>query len=190
MRMTIIQIWLLFLSALTLLGQGIVLWDESVNGPISNTSGMPTGLSFLQLGTNDLYATVERTPYAGGWIVTNDFFVITVPAGLEVNKIDLSSDGPVWAWIGSDDYSQEYGSADSASAGNLLLQWGISSLTTGTYGIYISNDEPQPMPSSINYRLSFIVQTVPEPSALSLLLAGAGCVVGWRWRKKLPFTSQ
>jgi hypothetical protein len=63
---------------------------------------------------------------------------------------------------------------------------GIVNIGPNIYGMYVENHDPQVFPSIANYRLDFFVQTVPEPSTVSLLLVGAGFVGFWSRRKYLP----
>src|SRR5437867_928488 len=81
-------------------GQGTLLWDESVNGPLSNSPDSPTSLSPLQPGTNTLVASVQATPNGAGWGVDDDIFTFSVPSGWQVTSIQLTKDRVVWAWIG------------------------------------------------------------------------------------------
>jgi hypothetical protein len=164
------------------MGQGTVLWDESVNGPLSNDYTQPTYLGALQAGTNSVIGSAEAVPSGMGWTVYDDSFTFAVPAGFQVNAVQLMVDRRVWAWIGNPGFSSQYGFVDHPSNGDLLPQWGLAPLAPGTYGMYISDHDLQPVPTAAHYRLDFVSQSIPEPGALGLCLAGAACagVYGWR----------
>ena len=53
-------LFLFALAATSALGQGTILWEESVNGPISNEFGEPTFFGALQDGTNSLMGSVSN----------------------------------------------------------------------------------------------------------------------------------
>jgi len=162
--------------AVPLFGQGTILWDESVNGPLSNFSGSPNSLGELQVGNNYLFAGVERVPFEFGWIVTNDFFTFSIPNGFEVSSVQLTVNRPVVAWIGNETFSTPLGLLVDPLNGELLGQWNLGSLSPGLYGMYLSNDDAQSFPTTADYSFNFFLQPIPEPSALSLLLVGAGIV--------------
>lgn len=186
----ILTILSLMIEAVTV-AQGIVLWDESVNGPFSFDYKNPTSLGNLSPGTNSLAGKTEIEPTGNSFFVHEDYFTFAIPANLTVKSVVLQIDTPnVWAWIGDASYSTELAFAPNPSSGDLMPQWGIASLMPGIYGMYMANQNEQPFTSIANYRLDFVVQAIPEPGTFSLLLAGAACVVTWRWRKKLPLTSR
>jgi uncharacterized repeat protein (TIGR01451 family) len=60
-----------------------VLWDESVNGNLSNNQGTPTPLS-AALGTNSVIGTV------GGADGTQDWLTLHVPAGMRLDSLVLA----------------------------------------------------------------------------------------------------
>jgi len=169
-------IGLSFLIPTVAFGQGTILWDESVNGPLSNNPGSPSLLGGLGPGSSFLYAASERIPFEFGWYVTNDFFTFSVPIGLQVTSIQLETDRPIWTWIGDESFSAQLGFVIDPSNGQLLPQWGFASLSAGTYGMYLSNDDLQSSLTTANYRLNVFVEVVPEPSAFSFFLFGAGLV--------------
>jgi hypothetical protein len=164
-------------------GQGTILWDESVNGPLSNDGGNPTSLQPLAFGTNSVIGSVQLTPVGAGWGRDDDVFTFTVPTGMQVSLLAANVDRSTAAWIGTPSFLTEYGFAITSSNGDLLPLWGLSSLSLGTYGMYLSDNDFQSFPTTVNYRLDFFVQAVPEPRALSLALAGLGLIGIARWKR-------
>ena len=174
---------LILLSATAAFGQGTILWNEAINGPLANLAGSATPLGSFQVGTNTVIGSAEVIPTGGGWLGNNDYFTFSVPASLQVSQVNFSVDTLSWAWIGDGAYSAQYGFAIHPSNGDLLPQWVISVLSPGTYGMYISDDNLQTFPTAANYRLDFFVQAIPEPGTFWLVVAGAGLVGLRGWRK-------
>ena len=167
------------------LGQGTILWDEAVNGPLSNDAQFPTSLQPLTLGTNSLMGAVELTPHGANWGHDEDVFIITVPADMRVGMIGASADRSTSAWIGNPSFLTEYGFAIISSGGNLLPLWELTSLAPGTYGMVLVDSDFQPYPTAANYRLDFVVEAIPEPASVCLLLGGLGWLgIGIRARSK------
>jgi len=183
-----LSLWILtcgiFISQ-TVFGQGTILWDESVNGPLSESGSKPTQLGLLNLGTNTILAATEIEPIGGGnWLVHGDVFSFTVPGNSSLSGIFLTVDKPnVSSWIGDPTFSTQIGYAANSLNGELILQWQFSGIGPGTYGMYMENHDQESFTSIANFRLDFFLQPVPEPGAFSLLFIGAG-LVGLRcWRK-------
>lgn len=161
----------------TALGQGTVLWDESVNGLLSQNYHFPTQLVPVEAGTNSVFATTSVEPVGGNWSVHPDFFILKVPSNLSVKEVTLQIDkSNVWAWLGDATFSTQMAFTGNSSSGDLFSQWQLAALLPGDYGVYLSNNDLQPFTSIAHYRLDFVVQTVPEPGAWTLLLLGAA---GW-----------
>jgi hypothetical protein len=172
------------LATISALGQGTILWDESVNGPFSFDYHNPTQLGTLSFGSNTVSGATEIEPTGPGYFVHEDYFIFTVPNNSSLSAIYIGINKPnVWTWIGDQTFSTDLGFVGNPSNGELLSQWTISSLGSGVYGMYMANHDAQPFTSIANYRLDFFVEAVPEPSTLSLLLAGAGFVGFHSWRK-------
>jgi len=164
--------------------QGTILWNESVNGPFSESSSTPTILGQLQFGTNSIIGTTEVEPTGPSWSAHPDFFAFSVPSNLAVSAVYLQVNKQnVWAWVGDPAFLNELGFVVNPSSGELLSQWSLNAVGQGTYGMYMSNHDLQPVTSVANYRLDFWV--VPEPSALQLSLMGAGGLVGLRFWGRL-----
>ena len=167
-------------------GQGTVLWNESVNGPLSNSSGTPTSLTPLQVGTNSIFGTTEVVPSGSSWLLYPDFFTLQVPNNLSVTGVWISVDNPQTAvWIGHTSFTSQLAFVGNAANGSLLSQWGLGSIGAGTYGMQMESHNFQNNPSATDYRLDFVTQTIPEPGAGSLLLVGAGIVGFLRWKKSI-----
>ena len=174
---------LLHLSVCTY-AQGTFLWDESVDGPFSSSFESPTSLGSLPAGTVSIRGMTEIEPTGPSWSVHPDYFSFTIPEGFVLSGARLEIDKQnVWTWIGEPSYLNELAFAANPSTGELFPQWGISSVSSGPYGMYLSNHDLQPVPSIANYRLDFFVQAVPEPGTISLGLLGLGLLV-FRFRKR------
>src|SRR5215471_20440655 len=124
--------------------QGVILWNESVNGELSQDSSHPTSLTPLMGGTNSVLGATEVVPFGGGWVGYGEFFTIAVPSGLEVSAIYLTVDSQrVWHWIGDTAFLNQLGWIQSPTNGDLLPQWGLSSISAGVYGLDIENHNVQ-----------------------------------------------
>ena len=55
-------------------GQGTILWDEAVNGPLSNDFAHPTSLSTMQMGSNSVRGATEYFDFGGNGAVAPDYF--------------------------------------------------------------------------------------------------------------------
>jgi hypothetical protein len=81
------------------------VWDESVNGDLSNNPLSPTALTFAP-GANDVIGQAGDAPLPGGLApFGQDFFTFTVPSGYELKSltavtVDLLTPGDSVAFIG------------------------------------------------------------------------------------------
>jgi hypothetical protein len=156
-------------------GQGTMLWNESVNGPFSQSSTTPTMLAPLQLGTNTIIGMTEVVPSGNNWFGNPDFFTFAIPSDLFVSAAYLHIDKPsVWTWLGEPTFFNDIGFSFGPSSGELLVQLGLNSIASGNYGMYMDNHDHQAVTSIASYRLDLFTQAVPEPGRLSLLLVGLG----------------
>ena len=180
--------WLLVAAlASRALGQGTILWDEPVQGAFSQDFRLPTSLSPFQAGTHSIVGTTTAEPVGNNWSVHPDFFILTVPDNLVISGIQLQIDkSNVWAWLGDITFFNQLAFAGRPTSGDLLSQWNLNAIWPGSYGVYMSNNDLQPYSSVANYRLDFVVQVIPEPASLWLLLGGLGCLGIHRWRKVRP----
>src|SRR5260370_34010376 len=88
-----------------------------------------------------------------GWKREFDFFTFTVPNEAKISSIYLSVDGRSWASIGDPAFSSQYGFVVWPSNGDLLPQWGLTSVVSGAYGMYMSDDDLQSFPTTLHYGL-------------------------------------
>lgn len=174
---------LVFLAAQAF-GQVTILWDESVNGPLSQYFANPTALPQFQLGTNSVIGSTELERMGNNWVGHDDFFTIQVPGGATVSSVMVQVDRPnAGIWLGDQGYASQQAFAANPSIGPLLPQWGIQSIGSGIYGIYVADNDQQSVTTLLNYRLDFFVQAIPEPGVVSFFMICAGVVGFVRWKK-------
>jgi hypothetical protein len=195
-----ITAWLPVMLAATQL-HASVLWNESVNGPLSASGSSPTALS-LSDGTNAILGTV-------GGSAQQDWVALTVPTGYQLSSLVLASysSTDVQGFFGVQIGSSFTGSVNSASSylgythfgtgaangslgptnlvgadllpimGNNLVDSPGSHgftppLSAGTYTFLI-----QQLGANTAYEFDFGVSVVPEPSPAALgCLASAICI--------------
>ena len=167
------------------LGQGTILWDEVVNGPLAEDPGAPTFVGNLELGTNSVLGAAQfvRTGDGPGGTLHNDSLSFSVGQGRQVSMIFVQSDNPVLLWIGDPGFTSELAFVFSPASGTPMPQPGLGVVPSGSYGFYISDRQWDSPTSVANYRLDFVVQSIPEPSAFSFLLGALGVLRLWYWRK-------
>jgi hypothetical protein len=169
----------LFLTWMTtrLLAQGTVLWNESLHGPLGNAPETATSLGVLGLGTNSIFGMSEAIPIGQSWGVQSDFFEFHVPVGWQVSGLYYVANRPTWVWLGDPTFANQFGFLSDPTNGDLLPQLGLGSLESGNYGSYVLNRDLQSIPTTVSYRLDFIVTAVPEPGTWALL--GLGSALFW-----------
>lgn len=173
---------LLLLGIIGVNGQGTILWDESINGPLSNDGTHPTWLGTLQTRTNSVFGATEYISFGTGGALYGDYFTFAIPQSLRVGGLNLTVDRAVLVWVGDQNFSQELSHVYNPANGSLLPQMGLPFLAAGTYGMYITVNDFSGS-GTANYRLDFVMEAVPEPSAGCLLLMGAGVVGVLGWKK-------
>ena len=162
------------------------IWNESVNGPLSNSGYTPTSLGLLQQDHSIIVGTTEFQPSGGGGgLVTADYFTFQVPANTAVSSLSFVVNKPVWVWLGDETLSNEIGFLTTPSNGDLFTQMGLSSLAAGTYGMYVANHDSGAASLSLaNYQLDFSLVAAPEPSTIALGTLGVSALLLFRRRKK------
>lgn len=107
------------------------VWDESVNGDLSNNPLAPTTLT-LAPGSNDVVGQAGGPPGPGALApFDQDFFTFTIPAGYELRSltavsVDLFTPGDMFAFIGIQNGAQITHSVSPPSFGGNasgLLGW-------------------------------------------------------------------
>jgi hypothetical protein len=157
------------------------LWNESVNGDLSNVRTAPTNLA-LSMGSN----TITGTTVSGDI----DFFTITVPASASFGSLVLiqftSADdldflaiqsGPIITSTTSPAAMLGYVHLSAALVGTDVLDdmalgdgaLGFSPpLPAGTYAMWTQQLQTQ----MVSYSFDLVVTPVPEPTQATLLTAG------------------
>lgn len=155
-----------------LVGQGSTVWDESLNGPLSNDPGAATFIGNIQVGTNRMAGAATFVPIGGGpgGAQFSDFVTFDVGSGFYLAALTLEADAPVAVWIGNGTFGTEIGSVVQPKNGDLLAQMALAFLPGGTYSLYVSDEEFSSNSSIANYSLSFVV--VSEPSTFCLWTGG------------------
>ena len=173
-----------------------VVWDESVNGDVSNDPTAPTQMN-LSVGTNSFVASMPGDDL--------DFFTIHVPTGSvlsglynpvydSLDQVSFMAIGPgtsMPAAVLSYDPTgllgyTHFGPGVYDPSENLLVDMSLPAfplngfsrpLPAGAYTMWLQQE------SSVdeNYQLDFVVDAVPEPASGALLLVG--CVAGSAWRR-------
>ena len=174
----------LVLGVLAPRANALVVWDESVDGPLSASGAAPTVLN-LAPGSNTILSSF------GGLNGQFDYFSFTLPTGqsLEAFTLDsyVSSDAVAWLGIkAGTDWTIGYDTAQmiaqqhfgTANIGSDLLGFSAGNLLgPGTYTV-----RSQQLGAAATYQLDLNV--VPEPSTYALLLLTGAGALWWvkRWR--------
>lgn len=187
------------LSSFSAPAQALILWDESINGDLSDNGLNPTDLGQLQGGNNTLTATFSL----GQTIPDTDYFTFEVPQQLSLEQIILKSftpedegaffavqTGNVFDFIftGPDatgllgflDFGQEELNTDildDMGRANLSpIAPGATGFTpplpTGQYSFWLRQGGERPVTVTLDF-----VTSVPEPSTVIGLevILGLGC---------------
>jgi hypothetical protein len=175
-----------------------VVWDESVNGDVSNVPTAPTSIN-VSIGTNSLVATMPGTDL--------DFITFTVPAGAvlsgiynpvydsldQVSFIAIGPGSSLPAGVLTDDPTgllgyTHFGPGAFDPGENLLLdmsvpQSGVPGFTTplpaGPYSFWLQQESVV----DESYQIEFVVDAVPEPASVVLVVVGCMCGLGWRAKR-------
>ncbi|MEM6333981.1 MAG: PEP-CTERM sorting domain-containing protein [Planctomycetota bacterium] len=151
-----------------------VVWDEGVDGDLSNVEATPTDIGTLSLGSNTVTASVFG----------RDNFTFALPAGSAIGSIILD------AFVDA---------ASPTNTTSLELASGTDTIVPDVTGImgaaFVGQDIifGQPDLGDPNYSIQFVefgtestltidIIVVPEPASLGLLAAGALACVARRRR--------
>ncbi len=158
-----------------------MLWDESINGDLSNDGLTPTSLTFNS-GSNQIIGATGD----GGLGVDRDYFRFTLAPDQVLTSITLLGNTTVsgsFSFIGIQPGPQ-LTVQPSGAGGNALLGWThysandinhdilaaitpIGFLAPGTYSVWI-----QDTGGPVTYGFDFAVTTVPLPPAVLLMASG------------------
>lgn len=172
-----------------------VVWDEAVNGDMSNVPGTPTAIPVAP-GTNSIVARMDGDDL--------DFFTITVPAGSvfssifnpaydsidQVSFMAIGNGTSLPSGVLSDDPTgllgyTHFGPGALDDGADLLaamgvLQFGVPGFTpplpAGSYSFWVQ----QANSVDESYQLDLVITKVPEPASVGLVLVG---VVGF-WARR------
>lgn len=198
---------LLLLAPLALgLGNAATLYEESVSGDLSTSSGSPSSLSF-GFGSNVVHGTTGRD--GNTQLVDRDYFTFVVPAGGNLQAITIltgtigGGTGSSFIGIGSGASLLDpttavptlaasllgytlYSSADignnilprlAASGGSAPPAIGFSSLGPGTYTLWVQETGT----GSFNYALDVVI--TPEPATWGMMAAAFAGIAALRRRR-------
>ncbi|MCY2976872.1 MAG: PEP-CTERM sorting domain-containing protein [Planctomycetota bacterium] len=177
---------------LTNLAQAALIYNESVNGELSGTIGIPTVIGTLDLGINNVIGSTTSSP------LDRDFWIITIPTGQRLSTVTLRSytttdaagGGFMAVYTGTlttiptndvAGQSQLLGgtlvgfAAGRSQGDNVLDDLGLSTavpnaqkfsgpLPAGTYTFWT-----QEATGNQTYNYEFNVTAVPEPSTIALV---------------------
>ena len=165
------------------LGQGTILWNETTDGPLSNDYRSPTPFGLFSVGTNSVIGSTEAIPFGASWVVHNDYFTFQIPAGSQVSGAYLIINQQILAWLGTSDFGNEIGHRYTSTTQDLLPFFGGQPLSPNNYGMYLSPDDFQDIPTSVGYRLDLVFSAVPEPGTWALLALGSALFCSFARRR-------
>ncbi|MCP4107018.1 MAG: PEP-CTERM sorting domain-containing protein [Desulfobacteraceae bacterium] len=168
------------------------IWDESVNGDLSNISSAPSDISVLISGSNIIVGSI------GAFFTSDntDIFNFTVPAGYVLSNVILETYDygasydyvPVTLFDGatSSDPIIEFMLLTEWGAGTDLLQFDSApgAQSAGIYTMKFSSKQPVNSSGSSLYSVNLIVSPTPEPSTFFLFGIGIIGLAGSKLRRK------
>ncbi len=172
---------------------GATIFDESINGELSDDNTMPTALTGLSVGSNVIIGTLLSNPDDD-----REYFTITVPTGFTWSGLVIDSyvgtpfeDQSFLAYVAGDSIvSPTSASANDLDGNGLFGQAQIgndifpaltganSALPAGDYTFWFQETAPV----DIAYELDIQLAAVPEPSSAFLGLLGLVGMMGRRRR--------
>jgi hypothetical protein len=176
---------------------GGVIYNEAVDGDLSNSGLAPTAVGPLTVGSNEVLGTTGSDTSG----VDRDYFTMTVPTGFALTSIIVlpgtTSGGGGLSFIGLQEGPQVTVATDASSAAGLLGWWhyspgdinhdilpsmaipadGSSGFTPplgpGQYSFWIQELSAGVFPYGFDFELS----SVPEPASFVTMLCGLAIVV-------------
>jgi len=114
-------------------------------------------------------------PYGNNWGSYPEVITFEIPINYEVTELYIQIDKPnVWVFLGDPTFLSSFAFSFGPTSGDLLAQWGLDSLSADAYGMYLENHDHSSSESIAHYQLDFVLEPIPEPGTLVLLLLGAG----------------
>jgi hypothetical protein len=169
---------LLAFTAAAVCSRATVIWDEAINGGLSQDYVTATALPAFGVGSNTVLGQAQIVPFRFGWTTYTDYFTFSLPDATKVTSIVLNADDTnLWIWIGTPDFATQLGfvgflgagwGVPPPSNGDLLPQMSLSGLSAGTYGMYISDRSTDSVARVSNYSLDFNVGAAPVPDSGSV----------------------
>ncbi|HKA41748.1 MAG TPA: PEP-CTERM sorting domain-containing protein [Burkholderiales bacterium] len=190
-----------------------VIWNESVNGDLSNDGLSPTFVGTLTPGSNQVIGLTGRPGPAPATPPERDYFFVTVPLGLNLAAITLLPGQNMGGlgFIGLQAGSQITLPTNAATAVGLLGWWHYApadvghdilasmsalAMTPGGMGAtgftaplgpgnyaFWVQDTSTPPVPSIPFNFGFDLVVVPEPGTIAMMLLGLGGL-GFSRRKR------
>lgn len=188
----------LFLAATIFVNpvSGQVVFDESVDGELSNDRLNPTEIS-LSLGTNVIAGEIGENGQSGATDGSDaDFFTFELAAGLEVDSIAFTRSGTGRSFVGyavGDQITSPINSG-GITAGGLFSDGDDASTVDGVGLATIASILPlqdgdhtfvfqETASGTFDYSVSFnVVSAVPEPSSIAILSFGGVVMMARRRR--------
>jgi len=134
---------------------GVVIYDETIDGPLSGSVATPTDLGSLSSGTNSLIGG-----FAGGF--ARDAWSVTIPTGFQLDAINLAQyDGGDTTGLSSDTTGDSL-IISAASVGSNVSPAPATEYQAGTYVFSMVETV------ALDYQLDFILGAAPtvDPDAI------------------------